>query len=235
MDPRKLGIDDRLRRWCTYCGGAPGTRDHAPSKVFVEESLITGDLPVVDACFDCNNGFSLDEEYVACFLEAVVCGSTNSHEVGRPKVRDVLVAKPYFAKIIQESAIHNENGTLTWIPDKNRIERILVKLARSHIAYELNLLVLNEPDQLEYLPLISMEKSFRDEFEKAGSCEIRPWPEIGSRAFLRSIGATPYHQQSGPWIIVQDQRYRYTVDQYGGVAVQIVLSEYLGCVVNWFE
>ncbi|OHB79851.1 MAG: hypothetical protein A2Z25_03670 [Planctomycetes bacterium RBG_16_55_9] len=51
--------------------------------------------------------------------------------------------------------------------------------------------------------------------------------------FHRAAGAHPYTDQRGPWITVQEGRYRYAVDQDGGVCVRLVLSEYLGCTVEW--
>jgi hypothetical protein len=71
MDPRQLPIDNRLIGVCVFCGGHPDTRDHAPSKVFLDEPF-PEDLAVVEACAECNRSFSIDEEYLACFLEAVL-------------------------------------------------------------------------------------------------------------------------------------------------------------------
>ena len=34
-------------------------------------------MPTVQSCGNCNNGFSDDEEYLACFIECVVCGATD--------------------------------------------------------------------------------------------------------------------------------------------------------------
>ena len=76
MDPRKLFVDERLIGSCVYCGGAPDSRDHVPSKVLLDDPL-PPDLPVVEACSTCNGNFSLDEEYLACFLECVFSGSTS--------------------------------------------------------------------------------------------------------------------------------------------------------------
>ncbi|MHC4356616.1 MAG: hypothetical protein ACYS0H_28290, partial [Planctomycetota bacterium] len=69
--------------------------------------------------------------------------------------------------------------------------------------------------------------------ENTAPGEVRGWPEVGSRAFVRASGAKPYAGQAGPWVVVQANRYRYSVDQDDGVRVQMVLSEYLVCSVNW--
>lgn len=71
MDPRHLFIDRRLTGMCVYCGDQPDTRDHVPSKVFLNEPY-PPELPVVAACKRCNESFSLDEQYLACFLDCVI-------------------------------------------------------------------------------------------------------------------------------------------------------------------
>jgi hypothetical protein len=48
MDPRHLFVDERLTGTCVYCGGQPDTRDHVPSKAFLDDPL-PPDLPVVEA------------------------------------------------------------------------------------------------------------------------------------------------------------------------------------------
>lgn len=67
MDPRHLFVDKRLTGICVYCGGEPSTRDHVPSKVFLDEPYPENNLPVVPACETCNNSFSLDEEVCCLF------------------------------------------------------------------------------------------------------------------------------------------------------------------------
>jgi hypothetical protein len=108
-----------------------------------------------------------------------------------------------------------------------------VKLARGHVAYELSLSRIDVPREVVFRPLSAMSTSEREAFERAGAGEIRGWPEVGSRAFLRACGAEPYSDREGPWIVVQPGQYRYTVDQHGGVRVQIVLAEYVACTVDW--
>lgn len=39
MDPRHLPVDSRLVGGCVFCGGEPGTRDHVPSKVLLDDPL----------------------------------------------------------------------------------------------------------------------------------------------------------------------------------------------------
>ena len=54
-------VDKRLTGMCAYCGGECESDDHVPSKAFLDDPL-PKNLPVIDACLACNQGFSLDEE-----------------------------------------------------------------------------------------------------------------------------------------------------------------------------
>ena len=108
-----------------------------------------------------------------------------------------------------------------------------MKLARGHAAYELSQPQLGEPIGLYIQPLESLAEVAKSEFERAGAGELKAWPELGSRAFMRACGAYPHTDTAGPWIIVQSGRYRYSVDEPGGVVVRLVIGEYLACQVEW--
>lgn len=232
MDPRKLAVDQRLTGQCVYCGARPESRDHVPSRVLLDEPF-PDNVAVVDACDRCNQSFSLDEEYLACFVEWVLCGGTGEEAIQRPKIKRILADKPSLAKTLENSREILEEGSLLWKPDLDRVRNVVLKLARGHAAYELSLPHLDPPDRIGFAPFLSMTDSQREEFERAGAGELRGWPEIGSRAFLRAAGARPFSDQVGPWIEVQTNRYRYSVDQHGGTLVRMVLSEYLACEVEW--
>jgi len=233
MNPKHyLFVDERLLGRCAFCGEAPGTRDHVPSKTLLDDPL-PENLGIVESCAKCNQGFSLDEEYLACFLECVLVGSTSLTDVKRPKVKRALEHNPKLAAQIQASTTIAEDGACLWMPSANRVQNVVLKLARGHAAFELSLIQIDEPSEVIFRPLLAFSVEEREVFERAGAGEIRGWPEINSRAFLRAVGAEPYADSSGPWIVVQPRRYRYSVDEFGGVRVQIVISEYLACVVVW--
>ena len=94
---------------------------------------------------------------------------------------------------------------------------------------------MDEPTSFLVTPLLALEVNARDSFERAGAGELRCWPEIGSRAFERAFIVHPNQPYNKQWIVVQDQRYRYSVDFQGGVIVRIVISEYLACEIVWDE
>ena len=232
MDPRKLhsdyGLDERLAEaGCAYCGAAPDTVDHVPSKVFLDDPL-PDNLPVVPACKTCNGSFSHDEEYLACFLECVVTGTADPDRLRRPKIARALRHSPGLATRIAGTCAGSD-GQLVWTPDAERVENVLLKLARGHHLYELSSPQHEHPETLSFVPLIAMSLESRREFESGPS--LAGWPEIGSRAFLRAVGVGPYANSAGDWVTVQQGRYRYSVEDGG--PVRIVLGEYLACAVMW--
>ncbi len=232
MDPKQLCVDQRLIGVCVYCGEQPDTRDHVPSRILLDDPLLDN-LSVVEACETCNHGFSLDEEYVACLLECILCGCIDTKTLHRDKVKRILTEKPRLAALLHESQSTQEDGSVLWMPDEGRVRNVVLKLARGHAAFELSMPQLDDPVRIQFTPFVCMSQYDRDDFERVGSGELRGWPEIGSRAFLRACGAKPYADQNSPWIPVQENRYRYSVDQHDGILVQMVLAEYLACEVKW--
>ncbi len=230
MDSRHLFSDKRLSGFCVFCGGAPDTADHCPSKVLLDEPF-PPNLAAVESCTECNQSFSIDEEYLACFLECVITGFTIAADLSRPNIKRILTEKPALAAMILESKQLDECRNSVWQPEVKRISRIIKKLARGHIAFELSLPKLEEPELVSFKPLMMMSGPERAQFEVPNEGTIALWPEVGSRAFLRAVPTIS--QPSDEWITSQPGRYRYLVSQSDGDFVQIVLSEYLACHVGW--
>jgi len=232
MDPRHLFIDERLTGMCVYCGAKPETRDHVPSKILLDEPY-PPQLPVVGACESCNASFSLDEQYLACFIECVICGTAEAADLQRPNVKRILSDNPGLQHQIEASRKRGEMDNLLWQPEIDRVQKIVLKLARGHAAYELYPRI-EEPLEVTFAPLPALSEEEQAAFEKMTSGKLDLWPEIGSRAFLRACGKSPDRfAQSGDWVVVQPGRYRYAVVETGGVLVKVVLSEYLACAVSW--
>lgn len=230
MDPRQLFLDERLRGRCAFCGGPPDTRDHVPPKVFLDEPY-PQELPVVEACNKCNTRASLDEEYLACLLECVICGTADLLAVKRSKVRHILERKPRLRERIAKAEYREESQNPIWRPEVERVRRVMVKLAHGHAAYELYP-HLEEPYLVDFVPLEVMSKPERTAFEEGMSGPFQLWPELGSRAFMRAVGISPDKcDTANGWIVVQPGRYRYAV--FERTIVRIVLSEYLACTVVW--
>jgi len=235
MDPRHIFVDERLNvaGYCVYCGAKSESQDHCPSKVLLDEPYPLN-LPVVEACVDCNNKFSLDEQYVACLIEAVICGSTRPEDVTRENIKRILADTPRLAGRIERSKQFDESGNAVWNVDIERVQRVVLKLARAHIADQISLTRTENPDRVSIIPLILMSEEQRSEFESPEDGSLGCWPEVGTRSFIRAAKSWPSLQWTG-WVVVQPGRYRYLVRQSDGVFVSLVLSEYLACHVAWHD
>ncbi|MBS3911358.1 MAG: hypothetical protein KGZ70_05925 [Hydrogenophaga sp.] len=229
-DPRKFFVDERLTGSCVYCGVVPSTRDHCPSKVLLDEPF-PSNLPVVLACAECNQSFALDEQYVACFIECVICGTADPSGVKRANVSRILRDVPQLASRILAAMSLSEDGQKTWQPEMDRVRNVVAKLGRGHLDYELSIQERGDPDEVEVMPLALMSQESREFFECPEPGPMAVWPELGSRAFMRALPSG--EQIADGWIDVQKGRYRYLVGQSSGNFVHIVLSEYLACRIVW--
>jgi len=231
MDPRQLFADERHAAFCVFCGDPPTTREHAASRVLLDDPL-PDDLPLVGSCQRCNSGFSRDEEYLACLIDCVISGSTDPDKVKRPKVRASLLHSPSLAARIASGRTEDASRTIIWKPEDDRVRNVIVKLARGHFAHQYSEPKLDEPTYVGVMPLAVMSDEQREAFETVP--ETLFLPEIGSRAFVNLILASDakYDPESG-WNILQNGRYRYLVAESGQIVVRIVLSEYLAAEVVW--
>jgi hypothetical protein len=218
--------DERQLAWCVYCGGPTETRDHVPSKVLLDEPY-PSNLPVVPACVMCNTSFSVDEEYVACLVGCVLAGSTTEQDIKREKVRRILREKVSLATRMGQARVQ-DGIAIRFLPEYDRVENVVLKLARGHEAFELNEPQIDAPSSMAFLPLSLMDAGDRARFETPPWSSV--WPEVGSRAMQRLIrGGT----STPGWVIAQEGRYRYLTALGDGVVIRFVLSEYLACEVTW--
>lgn len=220
--------DQRMLGLCVYCGGSPETREHVPPRVFLDMPY-PENLPVVEACSKCNGGFSLHEEYLACLIECVICGSAEPGHAKREKIARILNERPSVAKRIHDART-DEHGMTIFSVEHDRVRMIVEKIARGHVLYEMNELV-DESDELIALPFTAFTDEQRKDFENFDQESVDVWPEVGSRSMQRLLvaGDTVYND----WIEVQPDRYRYAVSHLCGIEVRMVFSEYLTCRVRW--
>jgi hypothetical protein len=235
--------DPRLISGCVYCdsGLQETTRDHVPSKVLLD-SPYPENLPVVPACGECNNGFSLDELYVACLIECVRCGTTDPTRVEREVVRRTLLEQPKVRERI-ESGREERDGEIRFFPEGERLLNVVMKLARGHAAFELSTPMRRKPDHVSWWVLPAMPEQDLEDFDAAHVHHLIG--EVGSRASQRmlvvqaeiasaaGVGTTQPLLVSD-WVDVQAGRYRYlAVHDAGRTFVKIVIGEYLACEVYW--
>lgn len=236
MKPLEDFADDRFRGGCVFCGGPEETGDHTPSRVLLDAPF-PEHLPKVPACFPCNNGFSLDEQYVACLIECTLAGSTDPDVVQRDVVSRTLRSRPALRERI-ESARRDDEGSISFVPENERIRNVIQKLATTHVAYELCVPLVRQPTRVVFVPFPLLTKAQRAGFDAAHTSEL--FPEVGSRALERVIQANPRPPNGSEqfvthdWVDVQEGRYRYLAfADHGAIVVRIVLSEYLACEVVW--
>lgn len=223
------GGDSRNKGYCAHCGGPDESRDHNPSKVFLDEPL-PENLPIASSCQRCNAGFSDDEEYVACLLECVVTGQIEPERMARASVGRSIAANLRLQRELM-AARSEHQGRILWNPDASRVRRVALKLARGLVDFELNEPRLCEPEHVHIAPLLLLTEDTRREFEgELGGFAF--WPEVGSRAFHRLVGDYADSYNNG-WIVVQQDRFRYRVTQEDGMRVRMVLREYLAIDIAW--
>ncbi|HKM53156.1 MAG TPA: hypothetical protein VJY33_07060, partial [Isosphaeraceae bacterium] len=190
--------DDRYKGTCLHCGTALATKptsdDHVPSKVLLDRPL-PANVHVVETCIQCNNGFSPDEEYFAAFLGAAMSGSTDPNAQMFETARKVLAGNAKLRREIEatrtESTDPDGSTRLTWLPDLDRIRRVVVKNARGHVFHELGQPMLEEPDDILVVPLVVIDEERLADFLTVdlGSA----WPEVGSRLLQRVCEAGQSH------------------------------------------
>ena len=219
--------DDRTLAFCAFCGGETGTRDHCPSRIFLDEPY-PENLAVVPACSTCNSGFSPDEEYLACLVSCVIAGSTVPETLPRAKIRRIMSDKPLLRARIEQARLVSD-GTTTFKPDHERVAAVVTKLAKGHALYELHEACTNAPDDINVMPLALMGEAQREAFEHPQMSSI--WPEVGSRAMQRLVEGADLTIDG--WIVVQPERYRYHASVSNCIDVRIVIHEYLAGHVRW--
>ena len=167
---------------------------------------------------------------MAAFLGAVISGSTKPDPNVFPIAAGILDYNNRLRERIERArhvqGILGGGEEVQWVPELDRVERVIVKNARGHLIYELGEPVLGPPSYANILPIQWMSVQQQEEFENPSG--IAGWPEVGSRSMQR-IAIGDYG--AGGWIEVQGGVYRYAVSEM--LSVRIVLREYLAAEVGW--
>lgn len=227
--------DERHKSFCIYCGCAqssvPVSRDHVPTKGFLLEPY-PRNLPTVTVCRACNGGYSLDEEFLIAFLGAVLSGTTDPAAQKLPAASRILGRNENLKSLIdgarQECPPRGDEKQLIWMPDSERVRRVIIKNSRGHAFYEFGEPMLTEPVSVSAVPLQVLSDGQRTAFEHV---DAGPgWPEVGSRMMTRLMGG---QDLKDGWVVVQEGVYRYAVFQDDGIVVRTILHEYLATEVLW--
>lgn len=227
--------DKSRAKGCIYCGKPASTREHIPSKAFLVEPY-PEDLATLPACFECNNGFSKDEEYVSCFLD-VLKASVYQGYTQRSDTVQRLERNKKLKELLDEQ-IKIEDGQVHYNIDENRLSRILIKLAKGHAGFEFDHISFDDSDiVVRYNFIFNMSEDAVSKFEEIP--EMKLFPEVGSRSCVGSyiIQNVDTGEASAfmLWNDVQEGQYRYQVsyNEVGGICVKIVIYEMLYCRVDF--
>jgi hypothetical protein len=174
-------------------------------------------------------------------IDCIVAGDVDPSRVERPKVAQILRTQPQLTERLR-AARKIIDGQVLWDIEEDRVENVVLKLARGHVAYELNDPKLDDPISFWLRPLCTLSDEEREAFEGTNTDETPApgvWPEVGSRMMNRLliIGADDEESlvdvfEEG-WEVVQQGRYRFRLSWEGPVDVKIVIGEYLACKVTW--
>lgn len=231
MKQIKSFSDKRHSDFCVHCGGSTETRDHAPSLIFLDKPY-PSNLSVLPCCDTCNQSFSKDEEYVACFIESVLAETTEPKEMKREKIIKIMNSSKSLRERIQRArnSYVSDGGkeTIFWKPETSRLETVALKLARCHATFEFAETVMQDPDFVSVKAVPSYNQADWMKFNKVPELDILP--ELGSRAFVKVMDNGGKHDG---WTIVQEGRYRYICSWREGISVRGVINDYLTYEVGW--
>lgn len=228
--------------YCVYCGKVSNTREHAPSRVFLSEPYPQENLPVLPACRECNNGFSNDELYTAVYIDSVKYLSGYSASLSEKNQQRIYQNSAFLDAQNDLNRYYNDED----FPVRDRVVRILTKLAVCHMVYELSEGYAVDdgcirPTTVSYSFGFDMTKEQKDEFDGFILMNDKKVPEIGSRVFDKIFVLEPILQrvdngeQTGMpflimnWSDIQEHNYRYIawLENDQTFHVKIVISDFL--------
>ncbi len=185
---QKRRINTRqLRRWCIYCGHGKETKDHVPARSILVSPY--RNLLTVPACYKCNQAYKLDEEYFACALATAGWTETLMERV-QPggSVHRACSERQGLNALIQSSLIRVGDEQFL-IPKHNRIAAVLNKVAAGLCFVEFQ-----KPLLLPSMRLVdaihARDPDFVAKLDNAipqPPAVIAGWPEVGSRAFAKTV------------------------------------------------
>ncbi len=226
MNPNKQYYGDRrLDYFCAFCGGPADTEDHVPSRCFLDKPY-PPNLPVIPCCHKCNHDFSIDEEYVSCFIDCAKSKTANPSQIQRDKTRETLLHSPKLQERIA-AQIRNFGGYNLLDYEKDRFMNVVRKLAYGHLAFENDHLTWGSKLRFSMWLVPEMRESQRTIFFKPYTGDLLP--EVNSHGLehiLLPDNADIVMQFATPWVIVQEGRYAYCVSPDSN-KVKFVIAGYL--------
>lgn len=207
--------------YCIYCSNIADSREHLPPRVFIDTPN-KNEWNIVPACKTCNNGYSEDEQLVACAIEYILAMVYYDGEIQRDKVKNTFKKRPRMLEKIQ-LLCKIEGGNL--VIDNTIIESIknvFFKIGQGHFMYDCStFLDDNATISIAFEPQLTQKEL--DEFNSPIICNCLP--EIGSRASSQICLNINANEMVILWNIIDDKNYRYLISNDG--ILRIVVREFL--------
>lgn len=225
--------DSRLTDICAYCGGLAETEDHVPSRCFLDEPY-PQNMPVVPCCSTCNHDFSLDEEYVSCFIDCMKANTVVPDEIPREKTRKTLLHSP---KLQERIALQKrEFGGVTIFDIENeRFEKVIRKFAYGLLAHENDILSWDSTYRISRWLLSEMSDTQKESFFQPFKGTLLP--EVSSHGLEHVMLYSAENDIdffSNPLITVQEGRYSYCVSPDSD-RVKFIIADFLAVEVQIIE
>ncbi|MBO7478039.1 MAG: hypothetical protein J6U04_08925 [Salinivirgaceae bacterium] len=227
-------MDRRLENICAFCGSFAETEDHVPSRCFLDKPY-PQNMPVVPCCRKCNHGFSKDEEYISCFIDCMKANTADPNKIQREKTRKTLMHSPKLQERIA-SQIRDFGGVTIYDYEKDRLNRVVRKLAYGHLSYENDTLSWDSTYHISMWLLPALSESQKCSFFEPYEGELLP--EVGSRSLLNNVVLIQGNNEEctflSNWITVQENRYSYCVSPESN-RVKFIIADYLAVEVHIIE
>lgn len=216
---------------CVYCYEKADSREHLPSKIFLNEPYET-ELAILPSCTSCNNSYSENEQYLACLIDYVQYKLHNYEIVKRNKIQRAFNARPHIKKEFENLTKYTDDGNLDYIEfNHDKVKNILLKLSIGHATYSLSAIHLGEPVAINYKFATQLTKEEINNFNSEPTNDVIP--ELGSRegTYITILNdGTPITT----WKIIQNGQYRFLAYQdKSSTNIRIVIGEYFYSEVIW--
>jgi hypothetical protein len=217
---------------CIYCTAEADSREHIPSRIFLDKPY-PDNLAIAPACSRCNSDFSMDELYVACFLDYFFYALAGKQTNLRLKTKEAFAHDENLSNKIS-SCFNMQGEKLAVTYDFERIKRIVLKLSVGHVANKLDCLV-NLQDDVHHFAMRFKPDLLPEEMHLFEELPIiNKLPEIGSDFVHHDLFIAERVDGSDvigflPWQIVQEGNYRFMAFHSGNdtTTVRIVIFELL--------
>ncbi|GLG03958.1 hypothetical protein ACI3DN_02510 [Sellimonas catena] len=215
-----LSYNRKKESYCIYCSNLADSREHLPPRIFVDTPNLN-EWNIVPACKSCNNGYSQEEQMVACMIEYIIALIYYKGEIQREKIKHTFEKRPKILEKIKTLCVVENDLVQIDSAVIDMIKRVMLKIAKGHFMYECNVFLPDDADVLiDFEPL--MDKKKLDEFNSPIACNY--FPEIGSRESDQLCIMMGENQVLYSWKVIDNDNYRYAISPN---ILRIVIREFL--------